>query len=401
MNGVVTQIEDAWRSTRLTGAGPPATRLRLAWADLHNHSLFSDGAGDPEQAFAQLREAGLDVAALTDHASIPADRIGALHPGQYPDAAALATARTAPNSVDAEGWRRTAELADAHDEPGRFTALRGFEWTEPWLGHINVWFSRAFLPVTTPGTLSGLRDFLADTEPDALFAYNHPGREPGRLESFALLPGALPERMVALEVFNRAEDFLFTGCLRGLPSPIVECLDAGWRPGLVGSSDEHGRCYGLAGKGRTGLWLTELSRAGVYEALLARRAFATREVGLRLDATLDGVRMGGVLPDSGSGTARRRLAVDVGLPGQDGAPVELQLLTGDGGGQPLVFERLTATAGHLVTAEIDIPDRAAWVVLRVADPARGYGGPAPAGHDAATWALAYASPWWVARDHQD
>ena len=57
---------DNWRRSRLEPAGP-----FLVIADLHNHTVLSDGRGDPEAAFQQMRHAGLDVAALTDHASIP------------------------------------------------------------------------------------------------------------------------------------------------------------------------------------------------------------------------------------------------------------------------------------------------------------------------------------------
>src|SRR5687768_7367196 len=42
----------------------------LAHADLHNHTLYSDGDGDPALAFASMRAAGVDVAALTDHATV-------------------------------------------------------------------------------------------------------------------------------------------------------------------------------------------------------------------------------------------------------------------------------------------------------------------------------------------
>lgn len=201
--------------------------------------------------------------------------------------------------------------------------------------------------------------------------------------------------MVALEAFNRTEDFLFAGHREGLPSPIVQCLDAGWRPGLIGLSDEHGRSYGLAGKGRTGLWVRELSRDGVREALSARRAFATREVGLRLDATLDGVRMGGVLPDrsAAGGRARRALAVDLAIPGRDGLAVELQVLTG-AGGKVDVLARIEARAGQVTRAEVGIRTDLTWVLLRVADPSRDYGGPTPTGHPANAWGLAYSSPWW-------
>ena len=244
-------------------------------------------------------------------------------------------ARLMPRSFDEDGWRRTGELADAFDAPGEFTALRGFEWTEPWLGHVNVWFSDGYRGVDTPGSLAGLFAFLEGDDQKALYGYNHPGREPGRHGGFALPPGEngdpdavasdLTTRMVALEAFNRADDYLFGPGLDpadagGTGSALAACLDAGWRPGLIGCSDEHGARFGLAGRGRTGLWVHEHSRDGVREALSARRVFATRERGLRLDATLDGVRMGrrcrratgvsrGRAPWRSTSTSRRRLAV--------------------------------------------------------------------------------------------
>ena len=305
---------------------------RLVMADLHNHSLLSDGRGDPEQAFAMMRASGLQVAALTDHSALPRELLPLLSLQHYPDAAALELARFVPDSIDDAAWLRTAELADAHDVPGQFTALRGFEWTEAWLGHVNVWFSERYAPMTSPGSLSGLFAFLQDVEPQALFGYNHPGREPGSLGDFArpVEPDSagpscetttLRRRMVSLEAFNRSDDYLFAGSNSQTGSAIVTCLDAGWRPTLAGASDEHGRSYGLAGKGRTGLWVHEHSRSGVREALLARRGFATREVGLRLHATLEGRPDGlggGGLGDGGGDLGRGAARAD-GRPGPDAA----------------------------------------------------------------------------------
>lgn len=385
-----------WRRSRLD-----ASSRRLAVADLHNHSLLSDGDGDPETAFAQMRAAGLDVAALTDHSSIPRHALAALRRDDYPDDDAYALAQFAPRSIDGDAWKRLAEIADAHDVPGEFAALRGFEWTEPWLGHVNVWFSHTFVPVTTPGSLAGLFAFLDEAEPEALFGYNHPGREPGSLDDFAPPPAHLHHlrpRMVTLEVFNRREDFLFQPRLAGPFSPLVDCLDAGWRPALIGCSDEHGRQYALEGKGRTGLWVTELSRAGVREALVARRAFATREVGLRLDARLDGVPAGGRLAGPGSLRDRHEVEVEVDLacPDLDGREVELQLITGRGG-DVVLLHATGATCGEVTRYRALLPAVPAWMVLRVADPAVPYssrrGAFEPTGHPCSNRALAYASPW--------
>ena len=379
------------RRSRLVDDG-----TRLLYGDLHNHSLFSDGAGDPEHAFEQMRAAGLDVAALTDHASIPQHQVEFLDLTHYPDEDALALGRTPPRSIDDEGWKRTAELADAHDVPGHFTALRGFEWTEPWLGHVNVWFCDDYLPVTTPGAISGLHEFLRFDQPEALFGYNHPGREPGRFGEFTQLDAVdLGERMVALEAFNRRTDHLFTGYRDGLTSPLVACLDAGWRPGIIGSSDTHSRGYGLAGLGRTGIWAREHSRAGVREALLARRTYATREVGLRLDATLGGTRMGDTLAP---GPATRELAVDLSVDtagsAYDGRRVQLQLLSGDGTRSPAVIDVIAARVGEVTRAQVLLPQHP-WLLLRVGDPERRNDVPGPGDHPASAWGVAYASPWWL------
>ena len=363
--------------------------IRLLYADLHNHSLMSDGLGDPESAFQLMRAAGLDVAALTDHASIPHHALDALDLAHYPHREALAIARTAPASLDADEWRRTAELADAADEPGQFTAIRGFEWTEPWLGHANVWFSGDYLGVTTPGRLHGLQDWLRDHEPDALFGYNHPGRERGRFHDFEPLDH-LRSRMVGLEAFNRREDMVLSQYEDDRGNPVVACLDAGWRPGLTGVSDEHGVDYGIVGKGRTGLWATEHSRAGVRAALLSRRTYATREPGLLLDATLNGVPMGGTVERLAGASAVDLDAAD-DLRGRD---VELQLLTSG----PMTSLRLVATSPATVgeLAHIEVTNAAAgWLLLRVADLSRP-AGPAYLGQTAVQGrALAYSSPWYV------
>jgi hypothetical protein len=362
---------------------------RLLYADLHNHTLMSDGLGDPETAFRQMRAAGLDVAALTDHASIPSHALDALDPAHYPHPEALAIARTAPASLDPDEWRMTAVLADAADEPGQFTAIRGFEWTEPWLGHANVWFSGDYLGVTTPGRLHGLVDFLRDREPDALFGYNHPGRERGRFHDFEPVDQLQP-RMVGLEAFNRSEDMVVSQYEDDRGNPVVACLGAGWRPGLTGVSDEHGVDYGLVGKGRTGVWASEHSRAGVRAALSARRVYATREPGLLLDATLDGVPMGGSVERLAG-----RLTVDLDAADDlRGVEVELQLLTAG----PMSSLRLAGTSMSTIgaLAHVDVPSTAAgWLLLRVCDPSRP-SGPAYLGQTAvAGRALAYGSPWYL------
>jgi hypothetical protein len=405
----------------------------LVHADLHNHTLFSDGDGDPAAAFDSMRTSGLDVAALTDHAVL-GGALGAL-------ASVCGAGCTSVRGIDEASWARTAELADGADQPGAFTAIRGFEWSSPTLGHVNVWFGQDWIDPERTGGLVGLEgipgylDELADGahvvgEPleslvhdlpttglsmagfyawlrkqpggllggggaDALAGFNHPGREPGRFAAFAY-DERLQERMVSLELFNRDEDYLFEGTDRGRTSPLVQCLDAGWRPGLLGVTDEHGTDWGAPiDKGRAGVWVTELSRGGVRAAMSERAFFATRERGLRLDASLAGVRMG-------SQVAHRSGPVEVALDVEGpsipaGTPLVVQVLTS---GSPVP----TVTAEHHVTVPaadappitfatpVDVAS-GGWVVLRLVDPA---GAPDPrAPTDLGGRTIAYPSPWYL------
>jgi len=296
--------------------------------------------------------------------------------------------------IERADWPRLAEIADAADDPGTFTAIRGFEWTSPALGHINVWFSQHYTEVEHPHQIGPFFAWLTGARGEgSLAGFNHPGREPGRFEDFAYVSAVRP-RLVSLEMFNRWDDYLFEGYVDGRSSPLSACLDAGWRPGLSGVTDEHGDDWGFAeGKGRAGLWVAEHSRAGVREAMAARRFFATRVSGLRVDATANGVRMGSVLPHT-SGVVTFALDVDRGAD-WIGKELEIQVLR-PGGGVPAVVEAVPASVGSLITLSVPLAlADGPWVVLRVADPSRPNTTPGPPGHSANNEAVAYTSPWFL------
>lgn len=365
----------------------------LVHADLHNHTQYSDGAGDPAAAFASMRDAGLDVAALTDHAV----RGAGLPRGTDVDEVGGHRAV----GLDPVAWQRTGELAAEHDRPGEFTAIRGFEWSHPRIGHVNAWFTDSFTDVEQAPRMPALYEWLsrAGTESarigalPALAGFNHPGRERERFADFAFDP-ALRDQLVSLEMFNRTDDFLFEGVRSGATSPLVSCLNAGWRPGLLGVTDEHGDDWGFSeGKGRGGLWVTENSRRGVAEALRARRFFATRVSGLRLDATANGVRMGSVLAHR-SGPVRFALDVDRGS-AWAGLPLQVQVLR-PGAALPEVVDVVDVRCGEVArfTVPLDVVD-GGYVVLRIADPAERADRTGPAGYPANNLAVGYASPWFL------
>jgi hypothetical protein len=358
-------IARQWDERRRSRLFPASSRM-LLHADLHNHTRLSDGEGWAEDAFASMRAAGLDVAAVTDHA------YGICAPAK---------------TIDDGGWRRLGKLADDADDPGSFVAIRGFEWSSPSLGHMNLWGSSSFIeplplrsdgvpaelaigdegPPDAPVAMAAFYEWLAGE--DGLIGFNHPGRETGRF-GFFRYDRRLAERMVALEMFNRDEDYLFERVDTGGVSPLVACLDAGWRVGLVGVTDEHRASWGFhEGLGRTGIWALGRDRAGVHEAMLRRRMFATRERDLHVNASANGVPMGDQLM-LGDGDVTFELEI-AGALDWIGRPLRLQVLQ-TGSPLPAVVEELDfrVPAERLVTCRARIDrDRGDWLVLRVSDPA--------------------------------
>lgn len=454
---------------------PSSTGTRLVHADLHNHTLLSDGDGNPANAFGLMHERGLDVAALTDHATgdsvhpgdpdacdgeglgLPTDQLPEVG-GDYAHSCGRIT------GLNQAGWKYTRQLAEAANDPANgFIAVRGFEWTAVVQGHVNVWFTEEFTDPTLTGgqvAVEGAPGFMADegspnplsdallpvmrespapgmeglyqwlqSEPstpavggglDGIAGFNHPGREPGRFGQFGHLTG-VHDRIVSIEVMNREDDYLFQGIAHGDTSPIQQALDAGWRLGLLGVTDEHGddawgRDATATRKGRAGLWIREdlpYNRTSIKEAMTARRFFATNKSGLRLDlratslTTAEAVRMGQTLAHE-QGQVRFDLDID-GINGESWAgqkQLHLQVLRPGSGVLPEVALEfpftVPAPAAPPVTFNLplDVID-GDWVIVRVSDPAEtdlGDEGSAMDAHEEAArfrpWgrAVAYASP---------
>ena len=414
----------------------------LVHADLHNHTLYSDGDGDPARAFASMRAAGVDAAALTDHATV-SKALGDVEQPVCRDGSCGGL-----EGVTEARWEATRGLADDANVDHSFTAVRGFEWSSPTLGHVNVWFTEDWIdPLSTNGntTGEGLAQYLhevpglgpavspavdaavratplrgtgmrlfydwLDRAPapspvasavlsgggDGLAGFNHPGREPGRFGHFAY-DARLRDKVVSMEVFNRGEDYLFEGTDAGQSSPLVECLDAGWRVGLLGVSDEHGTDWGYPdGKGRTGLYVRELTRAGLREAMLSRRFFCTRLRGLRFGAAANGRQMGSAVPHR-SGLMRFTVDIDRGR-AFAGTPLDVQvLMTGSPLPKVVHTERVRVPEGENLLsfeAPVDAAD-GSWVVLRLTDPAAKPDGRASSAYSASGSAIAYAAPFFLA-----
>ncbi|MEO2104178.1 MAG: cell wall-binding repeat-containing protein [Actinomycetota bacterium] len=402
----------------------------LVHADLHNHSHLSDGDGDAATFYPLIRDAGVDVAALTDHATLQWGPSGTPGADVCQAFGPLASDCKSVAGLTNDDWAYTAQLAaEFTDEANGFLGVRGFEWSSPVLGHVNVWFTDHWIdPLHTVGliapaaaesyidpdqltgplpgplatvletivqTTAGIGDtasmapfqqWLAQPQDTPLIGggqngvagFNHPGREPGRFGGFTHEP-SLQDTIVSMEILNKRDDYLFEGVGDGRPSPIIDCLRAGWTPGLMGASDEHGTDWGSPlGKGRGGLWINGgvVNRAAVQEALLSRRFYAARVKGLRMDTSLNGVRMGETLGHPDVGPVRVQLDLDRG-PASWGREVRIQVLA-----TPADPDQLVPDLLHVEVAPIPRPDQPViefvvdgvdpsvvkWLVLRISGP---------------------------------
>jgi hypothetical protein len=320
--------------------------------------------------------------------------------------------------------------------------MRGFEWTTGTIGHVNVWFTETWidsavtLGIESPRGLNALFEQLPDpvgpagaalapvvgqlpeiatmdlfydwlqADPksapfgggaDGIAGFNHPN-EYGNFESFKFVP-ELVSRIVSCEALNMDRDFLFWGHDQGMPEPLNACLNAGWRVGMLGVSDEHYDKWGEK-RARGGLWIDQgdgLTRNGVRKAMEARRMFATFEHGLRLDAAANGVQMGREVPHT-SGPLRIDLDIDRG-PGWYGKKLNVQVLR-PGKDRPVVAHATEVTLPTpsepllSITLPVDLED-GKWVLVRVTDPAVPADAKLPADFKSFGGVVAYASPFFL------
>ena len=449
----------------------------VAHGDMHNHTLFSDGDGDAARAFGLMRERNLDIAAITDHTS--GAKLGSgcgecdpisMNEAEWQQLKDFADSENAPDGgfVAVRGFEWSASVP----QTGHMNVWFSETWTDPVAtGHAGKSGTAEFVGDGMPGVyedieegveaytgqdvpdeiaalfgeaghaiasdggeieravpdfgaMAGMYEWLM-AEPsrpvlgggsDGIAGFNHPGREPGRFGQFAF-NADMEGRVVSIEVFNRREDYLFKGVeFDRQPSPIVQCLNAGWKVGLNGVTDEHGDdAWGdPRDKGRMGLWLPAggFGRDGIKQAMRRRHFFATNRRGFRLDvAAVDGQGARGFMGEDLMITGDT-VSFEIDIDGNDpsgpdnyrGRQLNVQICT-----QGELMPTVVRTVPITVPGETDDPivigdvalDGSPYVFLRICDPARGEDGatrlPVASDFAGVGGAIAYSSPFFISR----
>ncbi len=244
-------------------------RYQLVFADLHRHTDISRCASRTDGTLMEayryaLGPGELDVLCTTDHVTD--------------------TRETA--------WWEIQKLADYFDRPGRFVGLYGYERAEGSVGgHKNIFFRQRQGPQILPATAQTPRELWNQLEDRDAFGIPHMMAARGHATDWSSFDGRFEP---VVEIYQgvrgayesidgprRASDAAVTG------SFAQDALADGLRFGFVASSD-----HDSVSESYAGLWVKELTRDGVFEAIRARRCFAASSP-IVLDFRVDGVLAGG------------------------------------------------------------------------------------------------------------
>lgn len=270
---------------------------RLVWGDLQNHSNLSDGTARPTDLLRYARDiAALDVVSLTDH-----DHWGLRFLDQSPDL-----------------WREIAAETRRFHEPTRFVTVPGFEWTDWISGHRHVLFfdgEAELLSVLDPRYDTPTKLWAALDGRRAITIAHHSAGGPIATD-WSIAPDPRFEPVTEIVSVHGASEAMDapTPIYRPVPGNFVrDALDRGHRLGFLGSSDGHDGHPGLGhlaapSGGLAAIFTEDLTREGVYEALMARRVYATNGPRIVLRASLGGHRMGAEIPIVGDELAPGAIA---------------------------------------------------------------------------------------------
>ena len=301
----VTRADDKSATADWSFTVGEATYQRY-FGQLHGHTQYSDGAGSLTGALdyiAALPEnANVQFVAFTDHSNYFDSK-------NNPNVeAALYDTSLVKDSDDSHSWNtyKSTIAAFNAENTGKIVAIGGFEMT--WSGgpgHINTF--------NTPGVVSrnnstlnnktsdaGLQAYyalLSQSEGvDSISQFNHPGTTFGNFKDFNYWNPVIDNRMYMVEVGN-GEGQIGAGGYYPSYEQYIMALDKGWHLAPTNNQDNHKGRWGNANDARDVILTDDFSEAGIYEAIQARRMYATEDKNLEIDYTVNNQMMGSIISE--------------------------------------------------------------------------------------------------------
>ena len=157
--------------------------MNFYYGNLHSHTAYSDGTGSPSDMLQWARDKiGYDFYAITDHAEL----------------------------LTESNWNDIGAKVQDFTEDGKFVAIRGFEYTNYFLGHINIFNTSTYKSFFNYPRLRGIYRWIED-QPNALVELNHAGNPLGAFRKITI-PESISDKVFGMETgngYNRNSSNLF------------------------------------------------------------------------------------------------------------------------------------------------------------------------------------------------
>ena len=315
-------VEEICASTRFPDPGystdvdlSPGQPLELRVGAVHEHSSYSDG--DPDAIPADYFRAGRTGHNVADAGGDTGVKLDFMFSSEHSDNTQIPIT-TSRDCIDPEQpdrfllacghfgggdhyWKWPATLRQANEGTERsatgeytgFTGIRGFEYTNDYFNHLNVYFSNNFRNVKIDGSYLSmdvfwdwLREPVAEGGgADGLVTFNHPGGDPkltpfddglphtqllaqtlggGNWNDVAYVPD-VDDNVVGMEI-NGGDDIDW----------YVRALTNGWHIGAFAAEDEHQLEWSTSNDGKTLILTRGRSPKDYYFAVRNHRTIAIR-----------------------------------------------------------------------------------------------------------------------------
>ena len=241
---------------------PQVNGYNVYKADLHTHTMFSDGKVTPEWRVEEAWQDGLDIVAITDHIE---NRPYVTRIPKYLNGVEVKVENERNISVDLNA---SVRLAQEQARKLNMLLIPGTEISRPYktVGHLNALFTTDNNAVPAEDPLQALRNAKAQ---GALVQFNHPGTGRTSLDLTEFEINAYEEGLIdGIEIFNNNGFY---------PKAIDRALEKGLY--MSGNSDVHTTtdiAYSDATLSRniTLIFAKEKTMEAVKDALMNQRTIA-------------------------------------------------------------------------------------------------------------------------------
>ena len=253
---------------------PDMPECNLYFGDIHVHSNFSPCrpriSGTLEENYQWAREDGWDFVAIADHDTFMSDAM----------------------------WEQSIEACQKHNDPGSFATIFAYEWTSFFFGQMNAYSRSPDL------ALYRCTDYAYDSPPKLWAALREAGVPAFTVYHHMAASGWAttwdyddPEMLPLIEVYSiwrsseTPEGHVSRSRKKLAGCTARDALAKGLRVGFIGGGDTHQHRPGE--RGIAGVYAPECTREAIWEALKAKRCYATTGVKIELEFSVAGVGMGG------------------------------------------------------------------------------------------------------------